>query len=510
MWPFTRKKLEPVVQEPVKPAGVMALLDKITPEENPNSCVQGENLFNSAVKRTLIPTESGAAGAVTGMDKAEKEAKDSHDKVFTYDNSGQLGVGDMVTSWYSAQGFMGYQLMASLQQNWLVSKACSMPAEDAVRKGWELTLNDGKDLSPKQKDEIRALDKKYKIKENLIEYINFGRVFGVRCAIFLIDGIDYEKPFNINSVKPGSFTGISQVDPYWITPELSMEASSDTLNIDYYVPTWWRVSGMRIHKSHIMTFIPNPVADVLKPTYFFGGVSTVQQIYERVYSAERCADEVPQLIFTKRTNVMFADMEEVMANCEKVEKKLSMWAWIKDNFGIKLLGEEERYEQYDTSLSDLSANVTDQYKLVASAAGVPASKLLESSVDSAALSSDGSYMSENYREDLESIQSDHLTPFLDRYYQLLIKSEKDMDLDGANLTVKWNELDALTEEQRANVNLTNSQTDLNLRNAGGIDGEMIYNRVVGDPNSGYEAVEEYDLLETVSEPEIENETTLIE
>jgi len=506
MWPFNKKEPEPVTEKPKKKKGILSLLPDSIPSRSEFEPSATEEMFNKMTPRALVPTSSKESGAVvSSMDSA---AKEMHDKVFTFDASGELQVGRMVTDWYGSQGFIGYQGCALLAQNWLISKACAMPAEDAVRKGWELTTNGGAELSAEKRDKIRALDKEYEIKKNLIEFINYGRVFGIRCAVFLIDGIDYEKPFNIKGVKPGSFKGISQIDPYWITPELSMEASSSTLNKDFYVPTWWRVDGLRIHKSHVVTFIPNPVADVLKPTYFYGGMSTTQQIYERVYSAERCADEVPQLIFTKRTNVMFADMEEAMANCQKLEDKLRAWAYYKDNYGIKLLGEEERYEQHDTGLSDLSANVTDQYKLVASAAGVPASKLLESSVDTSALSSDGSYMSENYREDLESIQSDHLEPFLDRYYRILQKSEM-LEEDDLNITIKWNELDALTEEQRANVNLINSQTDLNLKNAGGIDGAMIYSRVTEDPNSGHDSIEEYEDFTDV-DPYSENETNIIE
>src|SRR5690606_24277106 len=45
--------------------------------------------------------------------------------------------------WYANQTFIGYQLCAMLAQQWLISKACLMPAEDAVRKGYEITVNDG-------------------------------------------------------------------------------------------------------------------------------------------------------------------------------------------------------------------------------------------------------------------------------------------------------------------------------------------------------------------------------
>ncbi|MGP1609631.1 MAG: hypothetical protein ACTS5G_02910, partial [Burkholderiales bacterium] len=49
--------------------------------------------------------------------------------------------------WYSGQGFIGWQMCALLSQNWLIDKACSMPGKDAVRNGWEITVNDGSTLT---------------------------------------------------------------------------------------------------------------------------------------------------------------------------------------------------------------------------------------------------------------------------------------------------------------------------------------------------------------------------
>src|SRR5690606_6960590 len=48
--------------------------------------------------------------------------------------------------WYASKTFIGYQLCAMLAQQWLISKACLMPAKDAARNGYDITINNGEDI----------------------------------------------------------------------------------------------------------------------------------------------------------------------------------------------------------------------------------------------------------------------------------------------------------------------------------------------------------------------------
>lgn len=50
------------------------------------------------------------------------------------------GVPEAVAGWFLSQTFIGYQFCALLAQHWLVDKACSMPAKDAVRQGYEVDV----------------------------------------------------------------------------------------------------------------------------------------------------------------------------------------------------------------------------------------------------------------------------------------------------------------------------------------------------------------------------------
>ena len=63
--------------------------------------------------------------------------------------------------WYANQSFIGYQFCFLLAQQWLVSKCCLMPAKDATRNGYELSINDGTDVDPEVLDYIREADVRF-------------------------------------------------------------------------------------------------------------------------------------------------------------------------------------------------------------------------------------------------------------------------------------------------------------------------------------------------------------
>ena len=59
-----------------------------------------------------------------------------------------------------------------------------MPAKDAVRNGSALSTTSGDQTIPAEVvDEILAVDKKMRLDDNLVEFVEMGRVFGIRFAL---------------------------------------------------------------------------------------------------------------------------------------------------------------------------------------------------------------------------------------------------------------------------------------------------------------------------------------
>lgn len=391
------------------------------------------------------------------------------------------GVPDNVIGWFLSQSFIGHQMCAIMSQNWLINRACKIPAEDATRNGWKIEGVDS--------EELEELDKAWDIMRKCQEFARFNRVFGIRLAIFMVDSDDpeyYSKPFNIDSVTPGSYRGISQVDPNWCAAEFNEKDTSNPASPTFYEPTYWRIGGKRYHKSHLVVIRYAEVPDLLKPTYLFGGIPLPQLIWERVYAAERSANEGPQLLLTKRMNVIKTDLDAAVADPENFVQKNQLVAEQRDNYGQMAIGLDDEYQQHETSLSDFDAVTMTEYQLVAGVAEMPATKLIGTTPKG--FNATGEYEMGVYRETLATIQEHHCGPLLQRHYLLACKSK---EIDG-KVTVVWNPLDEPTEAELATTNLAKAQTRQIYQDIGAVSQEQNQEVVRNDETLGYNFEEEAD------------------
>lgn len=409
------------------------------------------------------------------------------------------GAPDAQFLWYAAQGFIGYQVAAIMSQHWLVDRCCLMPGRDAVRVGYDVSLPDEHEQADAIIKAFKKADKRYNINATMREYIHFGRVFGVRVAIFRVDSTDpdyYAKPFNPDGVRPGSYLGISQVDPIWITPELTNAGVTDPANIRFYDPEFYTVGGKRYHRSHLCTYTPYPVPDSLKPVYMYGGKSLPQLIYERVYASERTANEAPQLAMTKRLIVHKTDGSGFFSNLTNSLKRMLDFTDVRDNYGVMVIDKEaDEIQQHDTSLADLDAVIMTSYQLVAAIAEVPATKLLQTTPKG--FNASGEYEAESYRQTLESIQANDLQPLLERHHKLVWLSEIKPKLgivEEVETEVSWRPLDSPTAAEWADINLKKAQAAQIYAQLGAIDGEIIAQQLRNDKDSDFFGIETDDPL----------------
>ncbi len=402
-------------------------------------------------------------------------------KLQTYPNQ---AINPAIMDWYALQGFIGWQACALLMQNWLIDRAISMPARDATRNGWENVRVDGGKLEDEHAKLLKQYDNAFRMKFQAEQLVRLGRAFGIRIALFKVDSTDpdyYLNPFNPDGVTEGSYKGISQIDPYWCAPILDAAASGDPASIHFYEPTYWMIGGLQVHRTHLHIFRTPEPPDILKPMYLYGGIPITQLIMERVYAAERTANEAPLLAQSKRTNVWLTDMAAFKQAGDNAKDKIQQWVTYRDNYGIKIGDKDaDQFEQFETSLSDLDTVIMTQYQLVAAASSVPATKLL--GTQPKGFNSTGEYEEGNYHEFLESIEEHDLTPFIERHHMLVLRSHGIKDVDT---TVNWRPLDAPTAKELAETNLAKAQTDSALVQIGAIDGEDVRRRLATDPDSGY-------------------------
>lgn len=459
--------------------------------ENPKEAKRYEDLLKLSVTNEL-PTAS------------TKGTTDSSDSILKL-NTGTSSVNAKQFEYFSRQGFIGYQTCSVIAQHWLINNGVSIPPKDAIRKGYELTFNDGVDISIEDKKKIRDLDKKYRINKNLVEMVKFGRIFGIRIALFKVESTDpdyYENPFNIDGVKAGTYKGISQIDPYWVTPELKGSNVDDPSSMDFYEPEHWVINGRRYHRTHLIIMRTDEVSDILKPSYFYGGLSYPQKVMSRVYSAERVADEAPLLAQTKRTNIYKTNLNAAKTDLAALRQNLEAQSLMQDNYGIRVIGKDDEVTNLETSLADLDNLTFTQYQIVAGIFNVPITKLLGTQI---AGFSSGESEQDNYIEELENIQMYDMNPLLERHYELVIKSDLDKDY---KFDIVWNSLKILSELDKATLRETDSRTDMNYVTMRALSPETVLEKLAEDKESRYHGLEieyEDEKIEELEENE-ENKT----
>lgn len=410
-------------------------------------------------------------------------------------------VNDIIYTHFATQGFIGFQACAILTQNWLINKACLQPTKDAIRPDYNLSYikqDDAEELDQDFLSEIKDLSndtKGFNIKEVCRTFAEKKRQFGQILAYPVIDNADYSQPFNIDGVRPDTYKGMTVIDPIWYTPILDEEAINDPTSLNYMKPTYFQMpNGEKIHSSWCIFGKNGDVPDVLKPTYYWGGYPIPQLIYKRAYAAEKVANEAPMLAQSKRLLIADINVQAYLANPTKEQEKIKALSEFRDNWGIMTKRPGDSVQQIDTSLTDLDEVIMTQYQLTAAAAGLPATKLLETQPKG--FNSTGEYEDDQYKLTLTSIQEEDFVPILDMHYALLSKSKYGIKRD---FTINFVEIDTPTEKERAEINSIKAQTTATYLQSGIITEEEARNNLIKDPDSGFNDITD-ELPEDMEEP----------
>lgn len=285
--------------------------------------------------------------------------------------------------------------------------------------------------------------------------IRDSRTFGIGIVIPVVDGLDYEKPYDINLIKPGTYRGMALVEPTWIYPEMDKDDLVNPLSRSFFEPTYWavntsyRVAGMnirRIHRSWMVIVRNKEVPDMLKPMYYYGGIPLTQEIAEAVFIADKLMNEAPKLAMTKRTLVVKGSDNDFISNPEGVVERLEARAQVQDNFSTLYVGRQNEVTQLETSLADFDQLIVKANQRIASIAKMPETKLFKTQL--AGMNSAGRYEWDDYAQFLMSIQSNFFTPILKMHYRFDSKSQSGKPIE---VKIRWNKIDVPSEQEQQQI-----------------------------------------------------------
>lgn len=413
--------------------------------------------------------------------------------------------------------FIGWQACALLYENAYIKKACEIPARDAVAVDYELQYEnkdgdgDGDDKTDKQKEQeilnrLKKKTDKEMLMKNLVRDADiFRKVYGQILAVptFNVDMKKaMEKPYDPSKVKKGTYTGMTLVQPFWVTYQMSIDGVSNPQMAGYYEPEYYVINATtKIHKSWVIKLITGVCPDILKPVYYYGGIPLTQQIFERVYCAEKTANEAPKLALTKRLLIVDGNVQNLAANPAEAYQALESVLNVRDNMGVMVKNPGDQVQQIDTALTDMDALIMTQFQLVAAIAEMPVTKLMKTQLKG--LANSGDYEMKDYAQTLVEIQENIFNRILERHYQMLSMSEFGKDL---GLQVVWNPIDTPTELEMAQIESQQAQTDSTYIASGVVGAEEVREGLRANKDSRYHNLsEEMPEMPMMGEEEMETE-----
>jgi hypothetical protein len=364
-----------------------------------------------------------------------------------------------------------------------------IPAEDAIAHGYKVIYNKLKKEKGDQQDaeeaeflsQIKKAADEMGLNEACIKLNYKKKVYGVGIAIPWVEFRDdypspsdnsgatlysYADPYDPRAIKPGSFKGFAVIDPHWLTYQWDKASRTDPSYPHFLTPTWIKVGDKRVHRSWVIRCVNSELPDIFKPVYLYGGLSLTQMIYERVWAADKLANEAPLLAMTKRLLIADGNMEQLQSDPARTNKFFNAINYFRDNFSIFVKKPSSNVTQLDTNLSELTPLTMSQYQLVAAIAQIPVTKLLKN-VPSG-LQATGEYEWDDYAQSLIAIQTNDYSPLCRMFYELYVASNypdnKDLRLD-----IEWNPIDVPKESELTQMCSQTAQYVSHLLNTGVID-----------------------------------------
>lgn len=409
--------------------------------------------------------------------------------------------------------FMGYQQLAQMAQRAEFRKPCDVIAKECTREWIKFTSrregNDPKDneRAAKQIVEIEAEFQRLRVRQIVRTQIEHGLKFGVGHVWIGIKG----KPLTTEAqsipltaseygLQKGQLERFKNIEPIWTCP--NQYNADNPLHEDYYCARNWWVQGTLVDRTRMMTAIPFPVSDILKPAFNFGGQSLTQLLRAYVHNFLDTRNSVQNITrnFSKLVLLtdMFGNMQTQLSgeaypsgnysdiDAVGIEGRARFANQVSNGQGVIVADKNaEDAKILATPLGGLDALQAQSMEAMASIPGIPLVKLFGIQPTGLNASSDNEIRV--FYDEIASYQEAHVRPTLQRIFELAQiniwgKVDPDLSFEFVHL---WQ----MDEKQAAEVEKLKADTDAVLVVGSIIAPEEARERQATDPSSIYRNVD---------------------
>lgn len=418
-----------------------------------------------------------------------------------------LGQTRNALSFVEDAGFPGFPVLALLGQLAEYRTMHETLAEECVRC-WGLVTSAG-EADDDKVQQITAELGRLNVRAAVKLMVTHDQAFGGAHAYIKIKDDDEQRELPLllkpYSVPIGAFQGLRVVEPYWVTP--NDYNSIDPTKENFYKPSSWWLLGTMTHATRLFTLVSRPVADMLKPTYSFRGISMTQLAIPYVDNWLRTRQSVSDTVKQFSVSGVLTDLQQSLlpGAGTTLDYRAQLLNLYRDNRNLLLLDKAtEEFFQINTPLSGLDALQAQAQEQMAAVSHTPLVKLLGITPSGLNASSEGELRV--WYDYVHGYQEDSLTPLMIVVLKLI-----QLSLFGAvdeGVSWEWTELHEATEVEKSAIDKDQMETDRGYIEAGVVTPAQVAQRLSADPSSPYSGIAEGD-IDAIPDDDIDSITEAI-
>jgi len=477
-----------------------------------NAAMQTGNFAGLDDRRvfTLPDAAPGVIPAAGGKSAAQVKMAVDSAVMPSSGNQGLYGYANSLQSAYvEGQVFLGFPLLAQMLQRVEYNRPARVIAAEMTRNWGEVTYTgetdkdvNSKKAAGKKKKELEDELKRLNVQHIMREALEVAQGYG-RAQIYIDNGAtdnpdELRMPLVVDKtkIKKGSLKALNVVEPVWTYP--AWYNSTDPLKPDYYKPQGWFVMGKEVHSTRLLTIIPYPVADILKPAYAFAGLSLTQMLKPYVDNWLETRQSVNDVIQNFSTYTLKTNLSTLIQSNQLINRAQT-FVNCKRNQGLVLLDVDnnEELQNVATPLGSLDKLQAQAQEHQSAACGIPFIKLFGITPTGLNASSEGELQA--FYETLQGAQEADAMPVMESILQLA-----QLNIWGTidpSIGWKWNPIKHLDAQELATTEKLKAETDSMRINDGIIDPAEVRSVLANDETSPYHGIDPNDVPES-SEPMI--------
>ena len=352
-----------------------------------------------------------------------------------------------------------YGLLNSMFRNDWIAAAIVTAIPTDMCKNW-YTLKG--QITPEQIAEYETVERKTKIKRQILRGLKWGSLFGGAAGIIVVQGQEdmLDQPLNLHMIMPGQFRGIIIADRWsGVYPDTTLVQDID--DPDFGTPEFYNfamsetdiANGIKVHHSRVLIFPGEelPYNEAMAENWW--GMSKLERVYTELTKRNTTSANIAQLIFQAniRTYKMANLGELLMATDPQSQRDLyqvlSAQNHLMSSMGMNVMDKEDEFSTSQYTFS----GVSDVYELfmldVAGAAETPVTKLFGRSP--AGMNATGESDLTNYYDKVSGLQEEKLRPLLEKLMPVISMSTWGAIPD--DLAFEFNPVRDTSEQERANL-----------------------------------------------------------